>query len=371
MATSCRFGFGSSLASSSQVTSHVFAALQPVAESFLYVLQHIRSSIVVDIPSFRQAFDSATGAMCTVNVTCTVLLRDPFSDMQVVQGIEFDECGSAAEDVHEQTIAQKTTFTVPILDSLPHLRSWRFHPPSTPPSTSPSLTEEYLPTPIRWTDADLMYLLTCLFPSPLVHNQLILSPPLASLPCTSSSPIHLHLHQLIPPAPPPRSAYSKHLPIGTGRPAARTLHLASSSRTCYTAHDARRSLASSLLANKEFVIYMLDRYSVLATLYAETLDTLEGLYRGMIEMLGVGEKEWGERYGQLCGEVDGTCVLEARVEVYLLGMGRGEVEWWVENVEMALELEGDEREGWGGVYRDAAEFLGRAVGEMEHVSGYE
>lgn len=117
---------------------------------------------------------------------------------------------------------------------------------------------------------------------------------------------------------------------------------------------------------------MFDRYNVLNTLYASSTKTLEALYRGMIEMLGVSEREWRERFEQLCGVVDGECGLEARVEVYLLGVGREDVEEWVGIVEMALGLEGSEERGcWAEVYADAAAFLERAMGDMEDLSGWE
>jgi hypothetical protein len=107
---------------------------------------------------------------------------------------------------------------------------------------------------------------------------------------------------------------------------------------------------------------MLDRYNVLATLYACSEATLRSLFCGMIEMLGVSEKEWAGRWAQLSGQVDGACVLEARLEVFLLGVGRKETEGWVGTVELAMEMGEQERGVCADVYGDAAAFLGRALG---------
>lgn len=89
------------------------------------------------------------------------------------------------------------------------------------------------------------------------------------------------------------------------------------------------------------------------------------MYRGVIEMLGVSEREWRERYEQLEGEVDGSCGVEARCEIYWLGVGREDVEEWTEVVKGAVGMQEEEREGWGEVYAEAAGFLERAVWEFE------
>lgn len=81
-------------------------------------------------------------------------------------------------------------------------------------------------------------------------------------------------------------------------------------------------------------------------------------------MLGVSEREWRERYAQLDGVVDGDCSVEARCEVYWLGVGRWEVEEWVAILEMAMGMGVGEKGGWMGVYGEAWEFLKRAVEEV-------
>lgn len=132
---------------------------------------------------------------------------------------------------------------------------------------------------------------------------------------------------------------------------------------CENPEAARISLATNILANEGFVAYMLDKYNVLTTLYASSTDTLLSLRRGMIEMLGVSEAEWVERFEQLGGKVDGGCTLEARLEVFWLGVGIREVEEWADVVDTAVEMEEGDRRAWGEVYGDAARFLGRCVEE--------
>lgn len=207
-----------------------------------------------------------------------------------------------------------------------------------------------------------MYLLSCLHPDLLLTSQLIFSPPLDDLP-TTPSPIHLRLYKTLPIVAAPPSAYSKHAPIGTGRPRSKLL-IAESAKRCRTADDARRSLAESLLANQQHAAYMLDKYNVLAALYTSSTPTLRSLQRGMVEMLGVAEEEWCERLEQLGGRVDGACSLEARMEVFLLGVGMAETEEWVRSMDMVVGMEEGERSAWAEVYEDAAEFLWRVCGEV-------
>lgn len=109
---------------------------------------------------------------------------------------------------------------------------------------------------------------------------------------------------------------------------------------------------------------MLDAYNVLATLFACSTHALAALLRGAVEMLGVGDAEWEERRAQLEGWVDRSCVLEARVEVFLLGCGRDGVVEWVRVLEGAVGMEESERAAWAECYGDAAGWVGRALGEM-------
>jgi hypothetical protein len=109
---------------------------------------------------------------------------------------------------------------------------------------------------------------------------------------------------------------------------------------------------------------MLDKYKVLTTLYAQSSHTLHALHRGMIEMLGVSDEECEERYEQLVGQVDDGCVLEARFEVFLLGVSRQEVEGWVGVVEGAQEMDWEMREEWRETLGDVSGFLGGVLGGM-------
>ena len=103
--------------------------------------------------------------------------------------------------------------------------------------------------------------------------------------------------------------------------------VAESSPKCDSASAARRSLVRNLLGTDTFAVYMLDKYNVLATLYTSPKATLVSLMRGMLETLGADDDEWRERYMQLSGGmVDECCTLEVRMEIFLLGVGRMEVE---------------------------------------------
>ncbi|KAH7089880.1 hypothetical protein FB567DRAFT_627156 [Paraphoma chrysanthemicola] len=268
----------------------------------------------------------------------TMLTGDPFSDCFTID---------TTDQVHHSTAFNKPTIEVPILDPLPHLTPWSPQSSLSTPSTTSSSTEASFDDPITWSNADLLYLLTCLHSTLLLSSHLIFTPPLASLHDTPT-PIHLRLYKTLPHTPIPRAAYSKHLPIGTGRPITKLL-IAESSPACTSARDARTSLATNLLANQNHAAYMLDKYNVLNALHASTTTTLRALQRGMIEMLGVSAAEWVERLDQLGGWVDGECGLEARMEVFLLGVGRAETEEWVGVVEGAMGMDGDGvgwRWGW-------------------------
>ena len=84
----------------------------------------------------------------------------------------------------------------------------------------------------------------------------------------------------------------------------------------------------------------------------------------MIEMLGVSDVEWYGRASQLYGQVDAACTLDARFEVFLLGVGRQETEEWVKTTEVARSMGEGDRRVWSEVYGEAAAFLWRAGGEM-------
>ncbi|KAF1918182.1 hypothetical protein BDU57DRAFT_446642 [Ampelomyces quisqualis] len=278
---------------------------------------------------------------------------DPFSDAYVIE-LEDEYSPITEEQVLETTIFQKALITVPILDTLPRLEPWSPHSPISLSSVSTSPTQSSF-SPIHWTNEDLNLALT---------SSLNFSPPLESLD-SHSSPIHLGLYHKVPPTPPTPASFSKHAPIGTGRPTTRSVCIAQSAKSCSTAHLARKTLARNLLESAAaHVLRMRQRYNVLATLYAQSTATLLALQRGMVEMLGVEDGEWEHRYGQLVGRVDEACVLGARIEVFLLGVGRRETEEWVGVVAGAGGMEGVERGEWARVWGEVGVFLGQCLGEM-------
>lgn len=116
-----------------------------------------------------------------------------------------------------------------------------------------------------------------------------------------------------------------------------------------------------------------DRYKVLTTLHHLPTSTLHSVYRSLRLMASISDREWIERMRQLCGFVDGyyagpgvdfTHPVEARLEIFFLEVGRGEVGGWVKHVNVALGLGERDRRVWGRVYAGAAVFLGRAIGEV-------
>jgi hypothetical protein len=208
-----------------------------------------------------------------------------------------------------------------------------------------------------------VYLLSCLLPDRLLTNRLVFAPPLEDL-HARPGPYHIRLYPKLAGPAPTTESFSKYAPIGTGRPHSQIL-LAESGKKCNSPQQARLSLALNLLLEEEaFVTCMLDKYNVLAALYNSSTSTLISLQRGMIEMLGVSDREWHGRYEQLSGHVDGSCGLEARMEVFLLGVGRMGTEEWMNTVELAAETQDKDRKGWAQGYGDAATFLDRVIGEM-------
>ena len=103
------------------------------------------------------------------------------------------------------------------------------------------------------------------------------------------------------------------------------------------------------------------RYAFLHTLYTCPTPTLLSLHCGIIEMIGVPDYEWYGRVAMLVGRVDDTCTVDARVEEYLLGIGRGAAEMQVELVEMCGAMEAGKRAEWARKYRAGLEFLGRVM----------
>lgn len=142
---------------------------------------------------------------------------------------------------------------------------------------------------------------------------------------------------------------------------------------CTNAMDARRSLAYALLGDVQRTADVIDKFNVLVALHAMSTGELRSVLKGMLLMSDVTDAEWLERLMQFHGFardgtrgqlVDGMCGVQARLELYLLGMGRSELEGWVRSVSVALGLGEQERGVWAGVYEAAAGFLGRTYGEM-------
>ncbi|KAH8716971.1 hypothetical protein GQ44DRAFT_775723 [Phaeosphaeriaceae sp. PMI808] len=287
-------------------------------------------------------------------VHLAVVSGDPFSDDQAIHfedADEHDEAIAVIHSLHHKSAYRKDHVTAPVIDKLPNLTTWSPSSSTTSPYTAPSPIRSSN-TPISWTDADLNYLLSCILPDAYLTKKLTFSPPLESLP---ARPLPINLHLIL--------THPLTTPIDPAQPTQNYI-LVSSDKACDSPSTARSTLAKRILTNTRYAIYMLNKYRVLATLYACSTTTLASLRRGMVEMVGVEEREWEGRMGQLGEVVDGKCSVEARLEMFWLGVGRGEVEGeWIRVVEMAMGKEEGERGVWGEVYGDAAVFLGRCLCE--------
>lgn len=158
----------------------------------------------------------------------------------------------------------------------------------------------------------------------------------------------------------PPEAFSRHAPIGTGRPVTCVL-LAESDKECGSS-EARKSLARSVLERRAEVHAICAKYTVLSHLYLLPLVQLQSIHRGMKAMAQAGETERWVRLWQLQCVVDELCEFDLRLETFLLEAGREELETWIECTEVGLELGKGEREGWAGIYDEAGAFLREACG---------
>ncbi|KAF1844698.1 uncharacterized protein K460DRAFT_96833 [Cucurbitaria berberidis CBS 394.84] len=317
-------------------------------------------------------------------MSATIPSLNPFSDENIEPTMSGEKnfadfkVGNDAtlvKDPYKKTASRLDNVAVPILDAVQAFPTWS--PQSSVStlsivSTAPtSPTTDTFNAPIQWNNADLMYLLSCTMPDELLANQLIFSPPLEDL-RTITCLIHLQLFRRTPTTPPPPEAFSKHAPIGTGRPCSSVL-VAESDKKCGSTTEARRSLAKKLLSSMRVVGGAVDMYNVLVTLHRLSTPTLYSIYRSLILMTAVSDREWSERLQQLRGLVDGcdavesvdfTCTVEARLEVFFLEVGVGQLERWIRSVGVALALGRRGRKVWADVYGDAAAFLGRAMWEL-------
>lgn len=189
----------------------------------------------------------------------------------------------------------------------------------------------------------------------MMANQLVFSPPLEALQ-HMQGPTHLQLFVHIPDQPIPAAAFSRHAPIGTGRPISKTL-LAESDLKCEPPASARESLAKSLLSDRATVNSICAKYTVMGALYAYPQVQLESVGRGIRAMAAASDGERRDRLWQLQGVVDEMWDFEPRLETYLLEVGGGELDAWVRCVEVGLGLGKEDREMWADVYREAGRFL--------------
>ncbi|KAF1833134.1 hypothetical protein BDW02DRAFT_570322, partial [Decorospora gaudefroyi] len=218
-----------------------------------------------------------------------------------------------------------------------------------------------------------VYLVSLMKPEELLEDRLVFSPALEEL-SNKTYPIHLQLYKKTALVPPGFESYAKDLPIGTGRPQQSRTLIAESAATCADATEARRSLAQSLLSDRRTVSDTLDRFNVLASLHRTPTAALQSFQRAMAHMTCVDDVEWEERSMQLRGYldygsrgegVDETCTLEARLEAYLLEVGRRPLKGWETTVSLVLAMKEVDRRGDAEVYADAVSFLGRAYVELK------
>lgn len=195
----------------------------------------------------------------------------------------------------------------------------------------------------------------------MINEHLIISPRLEALP-RIAAPIHLQVFETTSAA---HEAFLPTAPVGTGRPSP-VAALASSAKDCRTPDEARRSLAYDLLSNFDLVRGLIERYFVLAELFAADTSTLRSLHRGVGGMLQVRNREWRERFVQMMGTVGVDCGLEARFEGFLLQVGKEETGRWRATIELGIATEDDMRMEWSETYEDAAMFLARASGLLEN-----
>ncbi|KAF2855303.1 hypothetical protein T440DRAFT_539557 [Plenodomus tracheiphilus IPT5] len=249
---------------------------------------------------------------------------DPFSDNAEIEILDpghfedYDDPGSSDVNIASRPVR----IAVPTLDPISPLTAWSSFssvPSLDNHSTAPTSPCDDANSPIQWNATDLMYLLSILYPEDLILNRLVFQPPLFK-----PSP-HLQLFRLPPFNPTPPSAYSKHLPIGTGRPPPRIL--LADSGPCDTAAHAKRALARAILNDTLLTRNTIDKYNVLVTLHSLPACTLQSIKQGMYLMSSISDAEWYGRYMHLRGwvkegfiaqGVDETCGVEARLEVFLL-----------------------------------------------------
>ncbi|KNG48738.1 hypothetical protein TW65_04480 [Stemphylium lycopersici] len=292
-----------------------------------------------------------------------------------------DNIGIVAVEPQEIVPSEPTAVMVPCLNSSPSSDNSSASPHSSDSaSTAPtSPASDGIEGPILWRNCDLIYLIGILQAEERTSSTFIFTPSLEDLD-HATLPIHLQLHKRTSVSIPPgfeAYVYSKHAPIGTGRPTSRIL-IAESSHPCRNPFEARRSLAGALLSNSYAVNAEMNKCNVIYSLHCTTVPALESMLRAMYLMMTIPDAEWLSRLAQLRGMVDGkfvvpgvgdACTLQAQIEYYLLDAGRGGLDGWIKCLGMCLNLGDEGRRAWAQVYGDAARFLARARDEFWKTSG--
>jgi hypothetical protein len=293
----------------------------------------------------------ATSSPCETHALCETLSSAP-TNSALFYDASYDARGgktSLADEDNNLVATYPEMNDVPILQkSPPSSRSSSLSLSTLDTGSTAPTSPVVFNTPFAWENEDVMYLLSVLKPEELMHGKLVFTPSLDKLD-HAVYPIHLQLH-------------NKKGDL-----------LAESNDSCDSPNNARRSLTSCLLRNSQLVSEAIDKYNVLWTLHSVSSATLLSIQRAMRVMMSVSETEWTQRLMQLNGYVaDGSvvpgvgayCIVEARLEYYLLDCGKGCLEDWGSVVGVVLRMSEEDRKENGKVYGEAAVYLGRAYEEL-------
>ncbi|KAF2688808.1 hypothetical protein K458DRAFT_400933 [Lentithecium fluviatile CBS 122367] len=294
---------------------------------------------------------------------------NPFSDVYATP--EGGDSASSYEQhenkINTMTLIWPETFPITFVHAIPSkCPGSRFSPdssPSTTPSTPPLASLSY--GTVEWTNANLNYLLSVLYPDQALANEFFFVPSLETLSQSDfTTPAGLALYQRLPVTPAPRSAYAATAPIGTGRPKP-TTDLLATSRLSTTAASARQSLAARLIGDKSILNFMAAYYNLLAQLYVLPQPLLDSVHRGLKGMAQTSEPEWYARFVALRDAgVDGSWGFEAQLEAFVLEAGFSELGRWMVVVENVRGLVREEREEWARIYFETGLFLERVRREL-------
>ncbi|KAF2710895.1 hypothetical protein K504DRAFT_532631 [Pleomassaria siparia CBS 279.74] len=273
----------------------------------------------------------------------------------------FEDPGYIIDDVAAKTLIFPSEFAVPIINAALSHHSLDSSPYSTAQSLESTCTSitSFIPTPITWGVEDLKYLLNIIHPGLWRQNFLVFKPPLETLQ-HEQPPFYIQLWVCVPNQPIPAEAYSLQTPISTVRPSS-WYPLAHSDWGCASLNSALKSLAKSLLSDGDAVDKLCTKYTTMWTLYTYQERSLQSVLRGMRAMGRADDEERGTRLCQLSGVVDESCEYELRLEHYLLEVGIGGLDEWVQFVETGLRLGEEERARWGVVYGEVVMFLREAA----------